>query len=302
MNYLIIGGSGFIGKQLTKSLLDDGHLVVVKTRNKIKTQQQFESNDCAPVVIEAFEEMTADLLPNSVICLAGAGIVDKRWSKQRKKDLISSRVEPLESLSTWMNKEKINLDKLLVGSAIGYYGYGSDPERSLTEVSEPHEDFVHQICQSTEAQAEKLNNSFTNIVNLRTGVVLGKNGGALTKMALPAKFCMNGKIGDGQQWVSWIHIDDWIGAVKHVLNNTSPAKNYNLSAPNPVRNKQLSSAIGASINRKIQLPVPLFSLKLMLGEAAILLAGSQKVLPEQLLHENFEFQFSNVDSALSSLL
>ena len=161
---------------------------------------------------------------------------------------------------------------------------------------------MHQICQQTEAQAEHLRNNFSSVVSLRTGVVLGKKGGALAKMALPAKFCVNGKIGSGQQWVSWIHINDWISAVMYIVQLKTPADSYNLCSPNPVRNSELSQTIGATINRKLQLPVPSFSLKLMLGEASVLLIGSQKVVPEQLITDGFEFYYSNIDTALSSLL
>jgi len=302
MDYLIIGGSGFIGKQLTHSLIDNKKSVIVKTRDRAKTQQLFEKIGCAPTVIESYDEITKDTLPQNVICLAGAGIVDKRWTHQRKEELINSRVKPLEELALWLKKTNIKLDKLLIGSAIGYYGYGTNPDQVLNESSTPYDDFVHQICNKTEAQTDNLREHFSSVVNLRTGVVLEKNGGALAKMALPAKFCLNGKIGSGQQWVSWIHINDWIAGVNYILNKPEPAPSYNLSSPNPVRNSELSKAIGSALNRGLQLPVPSVSLKIMLGEAAILLTGSQKVIPEQLTKDGFKFQHPNIDNALASLL
>ena len=302
MDYLIIGGSGFIGQQLTRHLLDNGKSVIVKTRNKTKTQEVFEKIGCAPIVIESYDEIIKDEFPQNVICLAGAGIVDKRWTPQRKTELIFSRTQPLTTLRAWLTKLGIKLDKLLIGSAIGYYGYGNNTEQQLSESSAPHQDFVHKICQQTETQTEHLYDNFSTIVSLRTGMVLGKNGGALTKMALPAKFCLNGKIGDGRQWVSWIHIDDWIAAVIYIFNLETPAENYNLCSPNPVRNDELSRVIGTALNRKLQLPVPSFSLKLLLGEASVLLTGSQKVIPEQLTNDDFKFLYPNIDSALASLL
>ena len=303
MDYLIIGGSGFIGQHLTRSLLDSGKSVVIKTRDKIKTQQLFEKIGCTPMLIESYDEMIEkNSFPQHIICLAGAGIVDKRWTSQRKEELIKSRTQPLTTLSKWLTNNNVKLNTLLIGSAIGFYGYGNDPEQTFNESSAPHEDFVHTICQQTESQAESLRDSFSTIVSLRTGVVLGKNGGALAKMALPAKFCLNGKIGNGKQWVSWIHIDDWIAAVMHIIKHKTPASSYNLCSPNPVRNQQLSSAIGTTLNRKLQLPVPSFSLKLLLGEASMLLTGSQKVIPEQLTNDGFIFRYPDIDAALMSLL
>lgn len=302
MDYLIIGGSGFIGQNLTRHLLDSGKLVIIKTRNKPNTQQLFEKIGCVPMVIESYDEITQDTLPQNVICLAGAGIVDKRWSPQRKKELVSSRVQPLQELAAWLKTIDASLDKLLIGSAIGYYGYGDNPEQSLNESSMPHEDFVHSICQQTEAQASHLQHFFSNIVSLRTGVVLGKNGGALAKMTLPAKFCLNGKIGNGQQWVSWIHIEDWLSAVMHIIQSKTPAKNYNLCSPNPVKNSELSQAIGSALNRKLQLPVPSVSLKLILGDTSVLLIGSQKIIPQQLINEDFQFAYTDIEEVVKSLI
>lgn len=302
MRYLIIGGSGFIGQQLTRSLIDRGNSVTVKTRNKVKTQQLFEKIGCAPTVIESYDEINQDKPPQNVICLAGAGIVDKRWTKKRKEVLINSRIKPLETLSTWLKSENIKLDTLLIGSAIGYYGYSNNPEQEFQESSSPHNDFVHQICQKTESQSKLLQNNFSKTVSLRTGVVLGKNGGALTKMALPAKFCLNGKIGNGEQWVSWIHIDDWIAATMHIMNLGNPANSYNICSPSPVRNYELSKSLGSAVNRSIQFPVPSFSLKLILGEAAILLTGSQKVIPQQLISEGFKFKYTDIRKTVKSLL
>lgn len=328
MHILIIGGSGFIGRHLTKTLLDAGHHVTVKTRDIDKTQRVFEEYNCSPTIIDDYSTLDKQVADqqttavNTVIHLAGAGIVDKRWTAQRKKLLIDSRTQPLLELEAWLNNSNQQLDTLLIGSAIGYYGYPNDPELVLHEDSSIEDDFAHQVCLASETQgAQLMGRNAKHIVNLRTGVVLGSNGGALAKMLTPAKFHLNGKIGNGQQWVSWIHIEDWVAAVQHILEqsnakqtntkqtNTKQATaeqpsitSYNLTAPQPVRNTELSQAIGTALGKTLQIPVPSLSLKLLLGEAAILLLGSQKVLPKQLEESQFSFRYPQIDAALASLI
>ena len=318
MHILIIGGSGFIGRHLSKALLDAGHQVTVKTRDIDKTRQVFREHQCSPMIIDDYSTLDKQVAEqtaapvNTVIHLAGAGIVDKRWTAQRKKQLIESRTQPLIELEKWLNQSNHQLNTLLIGSAIGYYGYPDDPELTLHEDSPAQDDFTHRICRASEAQgAQLIGSSIKHIVNLRTGVVLGNDGGALVKMLTPAKFHLNGKIGNGQQWVSWIHIDDWIAAVQHILTQatlkTTTDKqpfisSYNLTAPQPVRNVELSQAIGSALGKTLQIPVPSLSLKLLLGEAAILLLGSQKVLPRQLEKSQFSFRYPEINAALATLM
>ena len=299
MSILIIGGSGFIGKSLCQSLLADGETVIIKTRNAKRTEAKFDTSNSRLKIIECFSQLNEN--PSTIISLAGAGIVDKRWTENRKKELINSRLQPLLELREWLEQNNIFINTLLVGSAIGFYGYGSNPEQEFIENSEYTDDFTHQICRKLEDTGNSLGKFFNNICSLRTGVVLG-NGGALTKMSLPAKFHLNGKIGDGKQWVSWIHIEDWIAATKHILSLESPKKSYNLTSPNPVTNKELSDAIGKALNKSFQLPVPSLSLKLLIGEASVLLLGSQKVLPANLNEDGFEFRFAGIDKACEDLL
>jgi len=133
-------------------------------------------------------------------------------------------------------------------------------------------------------------------------VVLSPDGGALKKMLTPAKFHLNGKIGNGQQWISWIHINDWVNACKHLLNNPNPKPAYNLTAPKAARNNELSTAIGDSIKKSFQLPVPAFALKMLLGEASILLTEGQKVTPKNLLDEGFVFEAKSIETAMGLVI
>lgn len=303
MSILIIGGSGFIGRQLCKSLINDGHTVIVQTRNINKTKAIFDRLECSPVLIDS----TSDLSPfetylNKIISLTGAGIIDRRWTAACKEALIESRIQPLLEIKDWLKKHNIAIDKLLVGSAIGFYGFSDNPDEEFIENSSHYDHFSHQLCKQLEDTASQFDRIAENVVQLRTGVVLGKNGGALQKMAIPAKFHLNGPIGNGAQWVSWIHLQDWINAVKYILALETPRHRYNLTSPKPATNAQLSKAISKAIGKSFQLPIPAFSLKFLLGEASILLTGSQKIIPANLTAANFEFLYPEIEDACKDLL
>lgn len=303
MSILVIGGSGFIGRQLCKALINVEETVIVKTRNAKKTREIFNKLNCSPTIIENYDSLVdiKSCLSN-VICLNGAGVVDKRWTASRKQELIDSRTLPLLELKEWLTNNNVAIEKFLVGSAIGYYGFSDNPEQEFSENSVPFKHFAHDLCNQLEDTARTLDRLCESIVMLRTGVVLGKDGGALTKMAMPAKFHMNGTIGNGKQWISWIHMQDWINATKYILSTEEPRHSYNLTSPKPSTNANMSIAIAKAVNKPFQLPVPTLSLKLLLGEASILLTGSQKVLPTHLQAANFEFTYPEIENAVSSLL
>jgi len=303
MSTLVIGGSGFIGRQLCKSLIEDGREIIIQTRNLKKTQAIFEKLQCSPIIIDTLDKLAPyESSLNNVISLTGAGIIDRRWTQACKEALIESRTQPLIDIKEWLQKRNIAIDKLLVGSAIGFYGFSDDPDEEFTESSEHHEHFSHHLCQQLEGTANQLDRVAESVVQLRTGVVLGSNGGALQKMAMPAKFHLNGPIGTGKQWVSWIHMQDWINAVKYILSLETPRHRYNLTSPQPASNAQLSSTIANLLGKKFQLPIPAIALKFILGEASILLTGSQKVIPANLIAANFEFQYPDINSACNDLL
>jgi len=298
MNILIIGGSGFIGAQLHEKLIKQNHRVIIKTRSKASISKKAKQHQWE--LIENYNELTST--PDCVICLAGSGIIDKRWNEDRKQELIESRTQPLLEIHQWLEANDTQVNTLLVGSAIGYYGYRPHPNIELTESDSGFRDFCHEVCNQLEECAEQMTNRFNHISALRTGVVLGKNGGAFSKMLPPAKLHLNGKMGHGKQWVSWIHIQDWIKAVEYIMSLDTPRKVYNLTGPNPVTNAEMSTAIGEAINKPFQLPVPALSLKLLLGESSQLLLGSQKVLPTHLLAAGFEFEYSDIESACRDLV
>lgn len=303
MCILIIGGSGFLGRQLTQALIQSDDDVIVKTRNPSKTKKIFAKMDCEPQIIESFDEISTTVYKiKSIVSLTGASVLDKRWTAESKQTLIESRTKPLEELKAWLEKNNIAIDKLLIGSAIGFYGFSDDPDQEFDERSSHFEHFTHELCNEIEESSQQLDRLAESIVQLRTGVVLGKSGGALQKMATPAKLHLNGQIGDGKQWVSWIHMQDWIDAVLYILSLDSPRQHYNLTSPNPVSNKKLSQSIASSLGKSFQLAVPTFSLKFLMGEASDLLIKSQKVMPANLQAANFKFSYPDIETACENLL
>ena len=303
MSILIIGGSGFLGRHLCQSLLGDGKKVTIQTRSQNRSKKIFNRMGYCPEIIEALDD--EKLNPSNiekVIVLSGAGIVDRRWTQNRKDILINSRVQPQLELKDWLNQNNHSVKQLLIGSAIGYYGFHQNPDHEFSENSEPIDHFVHQLCHQIEQTSSQLKECANNIVQLRTGVVLGKQGGALQKMRIPAKFHLNGPIGKGKQWVSWIHLHDWINAVKYILSLDTPRRAYNLTSPQASTNAQMSTAIANSVGKPFQLPIPSLSLKLLLGEASVLLTGSQKVIPSNLQAANFEFLYPDIEETCQNLI
>lgn len=300
MSTLVIGGSGFIGRHLVEKLISDKADVIVQTRNLASARAQLGDLAKQTQLIENLDELANP--PRNVVCLSGAPIVDHRWTAARKDVLEQSRLVPLIKLGEWLNSNDQKCEALLVGSAIGYYGFPADANQVLDEQSPYTDHYTHRLCKAVEEQAKELVNCFRRVCIMRTGVVLGKGGGALAKMLTPAKFYLNGKIGDGQHWVSWIHMDDMIQAIGYLLSSRKASGPYNLVSPNPATNKELSAAIGAALGKKFQLPVPTISLQLLLGEAAELLTRSQKVVPNRLIAEDFSFRYPNLKTAISQIV
>jgi uncharacterized protein (TIGR01777 family) len=189
---------------------------------------------------------------------------------------------------------------LISGSAIGYYGDHGDT--ILTEYSGVKEDFSQQLCADWENEAKKAEQFGIRVCLIRTGLVLGDRGGLLQRMLLPFKLCLGGRLGSGQQWMSWIHREDWIAIALKMIVDTNMTGAYNATAPNPVTNSQFTKALADALNRPALLPVPAWLLKKLLGEMSELVLGSQRVFPERLLAAGFKFKYTTLSSALTQLL
>jgi len=294
---LITGGTGFIGKALISSLLAEGYEVTVLSRD-INSVESI----CGVGVkaISSLEELKPEDTYQIVINLAGAPIFDARWSDARKQIIRDSRINLTQQLVAGLAKMSTKPELLISGSAIGYYGdHGAT---ILTEYSGVKEDFSQQLCADWENEAKKAEQVGIRVCLIRTGLVLGEGGGLLQRMLLPFKLCLGGRLGGGQQWMSWIHREDWIAIALKMIIDTSMSGAYNATAPNPVTNSQFTKALADALNRPALLPVPAWLLKKLLGEMSELVLGSQRVFPERLLAAGFKFKYTTFSSALTQLL
>jgi uncharacterized protein (TIGR01777 family) len=302
MQVIITGGTGTIGQRLAAHLLAHQYQVTVLSRRPVKPltlprQARFLHWDgrTSNGWLDAVE--TADIIIN----LAGAGVADRRWTRERKTLLLESRVQAgqavVEAVSKAVNKPKT----LIQASAVGYYG-GRLDDKMLTEESDAGEDFLAEICIAWEEVTDPVLEMGLRRVIIRTGVVLDMAGGALPKMVLPFKFFAGGPVGSGKQWFPWIHWLDEVDAIRFLIENEHAAGPVNLSAPNPLKNRDFSGSIGKILGRPAVVPAPGVALKLMFGEMSDALLKGQRVIPAQLHALGYEFKFPEAESALHDLL
>lgn len=290
MRILITGGTGFIGKTLCPLLASQGHQLVLWTR-QLKPK--------LPEGVTSYVNQLSDLEENSiqaVINLAGAGIADKRWSEERKQLLISSRINTTEQLIAWMKEQATPPQVLISASAVGYYG--EQGNEKVTEQTQPVAGFTHDLCATWEAAALTAEKLGVRVCLVRTGVVLGKGGGSLAKMLPAFRLGLGGRLGSGQHWFPWIHLDDMAKIYAWLLKNEQASGVFNASAPNPVTNAEFTKALGKALKRPTIFPMPEAVLKLMFGEMAELLLVSAKMLPQRLIEEGFAFIYPDLERAL----
>lgn len=305
-SYLITGGSGFIGTVLVKQLLLDDQDVTVLSRDCIKTASHFakQITDGSNKVrcINNLDTLKPENIFNVVINLAGQGIADKHWTDEVKQQLLDSRIKTTKALCDYLDKVLVKPDVFISGSALGYYGVANNGDMFVDEDGQPDNSFSSQLCVEWEKQAQCIEAMGICTCYLRTGIVLGNNGGALSKMLLPFKLGLGGPMGNGKQWMSWIHRDDLIGIIRFLIENKTISGAINGTAPNPVNNKAFSKALGNALKRPAFIPMPAFVLKLLLGEMAeeLLLSG-QRVIPKKVVDAGYKFKFSNLDNALADI-
>jgi uncharacterized protein (TIGR01777 family) len=236
---------------------------------------------------------------DAVINLAGEPIAGKRWSARQKLILRSSRIEATQSIVEAIGKAKVKPKALISASAVGYYGPHGD--EWLNEDSKPGDDFLSRLCVDWENQAKKAEPFGVRVSLLRTGVVLAKGAGALQKMVPPFKMFAGGPLGSGQQWMPWIHIDDEVGLIEFLLDQSDAHGAFNGIAPNPVTMAEFSRTLGGVLNRPSWLSVPPSLLALMVGEMADMLLTGQRATPDAALKLGFQFKYPNLIDALSAL-
>lgn len=294
---LITGGTGFLGSALTNQLLKEPFPVFILSRSADKVARSFGDQVHAITRIEDLDDAGQF---KAVVNLAGAGIFDRRWSTARKRLLRDSRIGLTQQLVNWMKNSEALPEVFISGSAIGFYGDQGD--KVLTEQSVPKLDFAQQLCADWELAALQAEKIGTRVCLIRTGLVLGPGGGILQRMLLPFRLGLGGHMGDGRQWMSWVHIADWVGVIRAMLDDPDMRGAYNATAPNPVDNQQFSASLAAVLHKPLLLPIPKQVLQLLLGEMASLVLGSQRVLPQRLLQHNFEFQYTELEAALHNIL
>ena len=297
MKILITGGTGFIGRALTQSLTGQGYDVTVLSRNLDAVEKMAVPGVKA---LNNLDQLKPEDSYQVIINLAGAPIFDARWSDARKQIIRDSRINLTRQLVNCMAAMTVKPELLISGSAIGYYGDQGDTV--LTEQSTTRTDFSQQLCVDWENEAKKAEQFGVRVCLIRTGLVLGDGGGLLQRMLLPFKLCLGGRLGNGQQWMSWIHRQDWIAIAMRMITDLSMHSAYNATAPNPVTNNEFTRALAHGLKRPALLPVPACLLKMLLGEMSGLVLGSQRVVPERLLAEGFTFQYTDLSSALTEVL
>ena len=297
MKILITGGTGFIGSALTGSLTEQGYEVTVLSRNPGSVEKICGAGIKA---LNNLNELSTEDRYHVIINLAGAPIFDSRWSDARKQVIRDSRISLTKQLVACMARMTVKPELLISGSAIGYYGDQGDVV--LTEHSATHKDFSQQLCLDWENEAKKAERFGVRVCLMRTGLVLAEGGGLLQRMLLPFRMGLGGRLGDGHQWMSWIHRQDWIAIAQTMINDSSMQGAYNATAPNPVTNSEFTRLLAHALKRPALLPVPAWLLKMLLGEMSGLVLGSQRVMPERLLAQGFKFQYPDLSSALSQVL
>lgn len=296
---LIAGSSGLIGTQLVAFLDTGDHEVWRLVRRESDPNKNEITWNPSKGEINAKELEGFDI----VIHLGGVGIGDKRWSKKRKAAIKDSRIKSTELLSKTLASLEDKPDLFMLGSAIGYYGNRGDEE--LDESSSCGEEgyFLSDVCSQWEGSADPAKEVGIRTVHLRTGIVISAVGGALGKMLLPAKMGGGGPIGSGKQWMSWISMDDQIYSMYHLMMSEGTSGEYNLTAPNPVRQKQFAKTLGKVLRRPAFAPLPAFMMKIMFGEMGVRLTlDSLKVLPKNLQESGYEFIHENLEDALADSL
>ncbi len=305
MKIAVTGATGFVGSRLVARLVDEGHDVKVLTRNVAKARKVFAADKFKPVEYVAYTptesgDWQAEISGcDGVINLAGEPI-SERWSAERKKRIIDSRQVGTQKLVEAIAKAEQKPSILVSSSAIGYYGTSETAE--FFETSEPAEsDFLSKVCQAWEAAARKAKDAGVRVAIIRTGIVLG-DGGAIAKMITPFKLYAGGPIGSGQQWFSWIHIDDLVSLYMKALLDPSMHGVYNGTAPEPVRMKDLARTLGEVMDRPSWLPVPDFAIEALLGDGAVVVLKGQKVLPERTQASGFSFDYAEPREALKDVV
>ena len=301
LNILIIGGTGFIGSTLSNTLFNAGHKIAVLSRTS--SPASFLQKDItvlqANVSQQGFwQEKISDF--EVVINLSGTSIF-RRWTARGKKEIIASRILTTRNIVEAIKKQRGNIKQYFSVSGVGYYGFHED--EFLDESGSAGSDFIAQVAARWENETQPVKEMGIRLVICRLGHVLGMHGGALPKLATLARLCLGSYWGSGNQWISWIHQEDWARAFLFLLDTHTISGPINITTPNPVRNREMMQVLTKTISKRGFIPpVPKFALQLMLGQFSSVFVNGQKVMPTVLQQNGFTFKFPVLDKALNDLL
>jgi len=302
---LITGGTGMIGKALTQALIERGFNVIILTRHF--NDKQKTGNDKLTYAIWDIAKQTIDknafAKADYIIHLAGASVAEKRWTKKRKQEIVSSRVDSGKLIVDSLKKLPNKVKTVISATAIGWYGPDKNDANKFTEDDPSSNDFLGQTCKQWEIAIEPVSFLGKRLVKIRIGIVLSNEGGAYVEFKKPLKFALATILGNGKQIISWIHIDDLIRAILFAMENEKMEGVYNAAAPHPVSNKELVLEIARKERGKSYIPVhvPTFALKIRLGEMSVEVLKSATVSSEKIQQAGFIFQYPDLASAVSQL-
>lgn len=305
MRIIITGATGLIGSALVESLIADGHQVTRLVRQG-KTQIQASPIPQLTEVLWNPQRMVLDPRDveghDVVVNLAGESIADGRWSEEKKRRIYDSRIDSSKLLVKVITELTRPPKVAVSASAIGYYGSHHKRE-VLTEQSQPGSDFLAQVCVAWEYAFKPLATKSIRTVFMRFGIVLASQGGALSQMLTPFKLGIGGKLGSGDQYMSWVTLIDAIRVIRYIIDNSTLKGPVNVVAPTPITNSEFTAQLGKALSRPTLLTVPAFALRFMFGEMADAgLLASSRVLPEKLISAGYEFRFPELDGALNMIL
>ena len=298
MKILLSGATGLVGKAIMPMLLAGGHEVRALSRGEKGNGTIRWNVDTGELDAVALQNFGA---PDAMIHLAGENIAAGRWTAKQKERIRDSRVEATRKLATFLVRSVPSLKVFVGASAIGFYGRRGD--EVLTESSARGEGFLADVCQAWERAAEPLAAAGVRVVHLRFGMILSREGGALAKMLTAFRLGLGGCVGNGEQWVSWVSIEDAARAIDFALTEERATGPYNTVAPEPVRNNEFTAALARQLKRPAILPLPAAVVRMVFGEMGeALLLSSARVVPERLVGAGFEFRHARLGEALAAVL
>lgn len=302
MRVVVTGGTGFIGRALCSALKSQGHEVVILTRSIARVSPRllktYRVVEWKPGDAGAWQNVIDG--SKVVINLAGEPIEGLRWTKRKKERILTSRIKATRAIVEAIAVAKEKPSVLISVSGVNYYGPHGD--EVVTESDQPGSDFIASVAVAWEQEAKRAEDFDVRVVILRLGIVLGKGGGVLPKLLLPFRLFVGGAFGSGEQWFSWIHLEDVIDLMFFVLEHERASGPINAAAPVPQKNKDFAKILGHVLRRPVWLPVPAFLVRLLLGEMSVMLLTGQRVIPAMAEQLGYQFKYPTLEEALRDIL